>query len=142
MFSCEAAFLTLVLFLSFHSLLPTVNKEALDILYNEQSKAGGQGFKMRFIRGDGKKGEWKSCKYSPIAFDLNGSGKVENITRAEGYQIDVTGDGDLETIGEWFAPTEGILIDLQDIANPHDNIGMKTRSSWCCRKSCAWCSPW
>jgi hypothetical protein len=79
-------------------------------LYNEQEKMGGTGFQFRFVSKNGP-GEWNSCSYSPIAFDLNGNGVVEHITSPEGWEIDITGNGDMEHLAEWFAPDEGILID-------------------------------
>ena len=46
--------------------------------------------------------------FSPIGLDIDGTSSVERI---EGeFSIDVTGDGEIETLNEWFAPTEGILI--------------------------------
>lgn len=53
-----------------------------------------------------------SCKnknLTPIGIDLDNSGAVEAI-RGE-FVIDITGNHFPETLDEWFAPTEGILID-------------------------------
>jgi hypothetical protein len=67
-------------------------------------------FRLRYVTSAGVAGGWGICKYNtPIALDLDHSNAVERI---EGeWIIDVTGDGDFETLHEWFAPTEGILID-------------------------------
>jgi len=46
---------------------------------------------------------------SPIALDLNNDGHIKRI-RGE-FNIDITGDGYLESITEWFGPEESILID-------------------------------
>jgi len=83
-------------------------------LFEEQEKLGGLGFKLRYV---GKRGPggWSSCKYSPIAFDLNKDGVVGHITdNTVGFKIDITGDGDEEHLSEWFAPDEGILIDTHN----------------------------
>ena len=95
--------------------IPILDQERFDKLYDEQTKLGGQGFRFRFHSKNGE-GAWNSCSYSPIAFDLDHSGAVEHITSTDvGFQIDITGDGDVEHLSEWFAPTEGILIDLHNI---------------------------
>ena len=101
--------------------IPILDQEKYDKLYNEQTKLGGAGFRFRFFSKNGP-GEWNSCSYSPIALDLDGSGAVEHITSDDvGFQIDITGDGVIEHLSEWFAPTEGILIDLKEI-NATDNL--------------------
>ena len=65
-------------------------------------------FRLRYVSPRGP-GGWNTCRYSPIGLDIDGSGAVERI---EGeFNIDITGDGDIEFLNEWFAPTEGILID-------------------------------
>jgi hypothetical protein len=46
---------------------------------------------------------------TPIGLDLDGSGTVEAI-RGE-FMIDIDGDHFADILDEWFAPTEGILID-------------------------------
>lgn len=46
---------------------------------------------------------------TPIALDLNTDGKVERLKGK--FTFDFNGDGELETVGEWFGPQEGILID-------------------------------
>jgi hypothetical protein len=67
-------------------------------------------FNLRLCTTDGVCGGWGVCNYNtPIALDLDRSGAVERI--AGEWHIDVTGTGDLKTLHEWFAPTEGILID-------------------------------
>jgi hypothetical protein len=68
-------------------------------------------FNLRLCTSDGVCGEWAVCNYNtPIALDLDRSGAVERIVDGE-WHIDVTGNGDVKTLHEWFAPTEGILID-------------------------------
>lgn len=48
---------------------------------------------------------------SPIGLDLDGSGAVERI---EGdFAFDINGDGAIDEVTEWFAPTEGILFDTR-----------------------------
>ncbi len=49
--------------------------------------------------------------YSPIALDLDGSGSVDRIGGQ--FDFDFDGDGETEAVSEWFAPTEGILIDTR-----------------------------
>jgi hypothetical protein len=51
----------------------------------------------------------KNKNMTPLAIDLDRSGAVESI-RGE-FVIDITGDSFVETLADWFAPTEGILID-------------------------------
>ena len=46
---------------------------------------------------------------TPIGLDVDGSGSVERISGE--FAFDFNADGETETVGEWFAPTEGILID-------------------------------
>jgi hypothetical protein len=96
-----------------------LNEQEYDFLYKEQEDLGGQGFKFRYVGRNGP-GEWNSCKYSPIAIDLDGSGSIEMITRAGGFEIDVTGDDDKERLAQWFAPTEGILVDAHVEAGEED----------------------
>lgn len=48
-------------------------------------------------------------RISPIALDLTERGRVERV--AGSYDVDIDGDGVLETLTEWFAPSAGILID-------------------------------
>lgn len=67
-------------------------------------------FFLRFVDANGCAGHWKACKnYTPIGLDLNHSGAVEHIQGS--FEIDITGDGEINQLQEWFAPTEGILID-------------------------------
>jgi uncharacterized repeat protein (TIGR01451 family) len=47
-------------------------------------------------------------KGTPIGLDLDGSGAVDRIEGS--FSFDLDGDGITETLNEWFAPTEGILI--------------------------------
>ena len=56
-----------------------------------------------------RKIECKNKNLTPIGLDLDGSGSVEAV-RGE-FVIDITGDHFPETLDEWFAPTEGILVD-------------------------------
>ena len=70
----------------------------------------GESIQMRFVSPRGP-GGWNTCKYSPIAFDLDMNGKVEILTGVN-FEMDITGDGQLETLHEWFGPQEGILVFL------------------------------
>ena len=70
----------------------------------------GESIQMRFVSPRGP-GGWSTCRYSPIAFDLDGSGTVERLTGLQ-FDMDITGDGELETLHEWFGPKEGILVFL------------------------------
>ena len=45
---------------------------------------------------------------SPIALDLDNKGRIERVAGA--YDVDVDGDGIKEALGEWFAPSAGILV--------------------------------
>ncbi|MEM8922393.1 MAG: hypothetical protein AAGD35_02750 [Actinomycetota bacterium] len=49
---------------------------------------------------------------SPIGLDLDGSGAVERIDGR--FSLDIDADGVTDTVTEWFAPTEGILLDTVD----------------------------
>ena len=67
-------------------------------------------FSIRFVDQSGKAGAWFECfRNTPIAFDLDQSEHVEKITGE--WEVDMDADGELELINEWFAPTEGILLD-------------------------------
>ena len=90
--------------------IPLHDKTIFQKLFDEQEKLGGSGFKMRYVSKNGP-GEWNSCRYTPIAFDIDGDGKVGHINSKVGFEIDITGDGDVELLEEWFSPQEGILID-------------------------------
>ena len=69
-------------------------------------------FQMRFIDSKGRAGRYINCfKNTPIGFDLDMSGSVEKITGQ--WMVDMDGDGEREEISEWFAPTEGILLDAR-----------------------------
>ena len=53
---------------------------------------------------------WRKCSVgSPIALDLDMSGAVEHIYGE--FDFDLSGNGIPEELTEWFAPTEGILVD-------------------------------
>ena len=67
-------------------------------------------FHLRFVNFFGAS-EWTQCRYTPIALDIDHSGAVERIYKE--VTIDITGDGDMENLSEWFAPEEGILIDTE-----------------------------
>ena len=58
-------------------------------------------------------GSWSSTTQcsgnTPIGLDIDGSGAVERIQG--NFMFDISGDGDIEHLHEWFAPTEGILLD-------------------------------
>ena len=71
----------------------------------------GKEFYVRFKVGDKVCKEYmcKNKNMTPLGIDLDHSGAVEAI-RGE-FIIDITGDAFAETLDEWFAPTEGILID-------------------------------
>ena len=59
---------------------------------------------------NGVTGPYATCTYNtPIALDLDHSGNVESVEVT--LDIDISGNGVTETVHEWFAPTEGILID-------------------------------
>ena len=67
-------------------------------------------FELRYVDAMGNAGPWKKCNFNtPIGLDIDHSGAVERISGE--FKIDITGDGHIETLLEWFAPTEGILID-------------------------------
>jgi hypothetical protein len=71
----------------------------------------GDSFQLRYVSPRGP-GGWNTCRYSPIAFDLDRDGVVSRI---EGdFTIDITGDGDMEELNEWFGPKEGILINTNN----------------------------
>jgi len=85
-------------------------------MYDELLEKDDQGVSVRFASPRGV-GEWNSCKYSPIAIDLNQDGEItriqpKDVGREEGWEIDITGDGEMEYLNEWFGPEDGILIDL------------------------------
>jgi hypothetical protein len=71
----------------------------------------GDSFQLRYVSPRGP-GGWNTCRYSPIAFDMDRDGVVNRI---EGdFSLDITGDGDLEDLNEWFGPKEGILINTKN----------------------------
>jgi hypothetical protein len=87
---------------------PSVPLPTIDERYFAKFRFGE--FLLRYVLADGMAGGWGVCKYNtPIALDLDRSNVVERINGV--WQIDVTGQGDVETFHEWFAPTEGILMD-------------------------------
>jgi hypothetical protein len=71
----------------------------------------GDSFQLRFVSPRGP-GGWNTCRYSPIALDLDRDGYVNRIDGD--FIIDITGDGDLEDLNEWFGPREGILINTKN----------------------------
>lgn len=71
----------------------------------------GEEISVRFVSPRGS-GGWNSCKYSPIAFDIDRSGFVEHIDGE--FEIDITGDGDMEFLSQRVAPSEGILVDAKE----------------------------
>ena len=87
------------------------NEDEFFDMYDEELEKDEQGVSVRFVSPRGE-GEWNSCAYSPIAIDLNRDGEITRIEREEGWEIDITGDGELEFLNEWFGPEDGILIDL------------------------------
>ena len=44
--------------------------------------------------------------------DIDRSGAVER--QVGSFIIDITGDGEYEELSQWFAPTEGILVDISN----------------------------
>lgn len=83
-------------------------------LYVKDHKAefNRRNFSIRFVYAGGVETAWKKCKnFTPIAIDIDRSGEVEHITGS--FQIDITGDGDINNLEEWFAPTEAIVIDTE-----------------------------
>jgi len=87
--------------------VPEFYIENMDVFMDLKNAQDASGIQFRF---NGKRGAggWNTCKYSPIALDLDGSGAVEFIDKE--VTMDITGDGDVEELSQWFAPTEGILI--------------------------------
>ena len=45
---------------------------------------------------------------SPIALDLENKGRIQRVVGE--YNVDIDGDGIKELLGEWFAPSAGILV--------------------------------
>ena len=69
-----------------------------------------QPFEMSFIINQ-IEGPKQICRTNtPIGLDIDNSGKVETV-KVDNLNIDLTGNGVKEQVHEWFAPTEGILID-------------------------------
>ncbi|MEM7219670.1 MAG: SdrD B-like domain-containing protein [Pseudomonadota bacterium] len=67
---------------------------------------------VQAVGADGQVSEKRECKRprrSPIALDMDGSGSVERIDTQVAF--DFAGNGERVTVGEWFAPGDGILID-------------------------------
>lgn len=63
-----------------------------------------------YMRTDNTCAEWIRCSIgSPIALDLDRSEAVERISGD--FAFDLSGDGVSESLNEWFAPSEGILVD-------------------------------
>lgn len=79
---------------------------------NDFRSYDSQPFHLRFVDSHGNAGAWRQCvNYTPIAIDVDRSGAVEHIEGT--FVIDITADGNPETLSEWFAPTEAILIDTK-----------------------------
>jgi hypothetical protein len=94
----------------------TLVKDMLEFqaMFDSQAKCGGQGFKLRYVSKNGP-GGWNTCSFSPIALDLDRNGEVEKIVRDAkdcAFKIDISGDGYIDYLNEWFGPKEGILIDM------------------------------
>lgn len=67
-------------------------------------------FRMQFVNEAGEASDWHGCSgYTPIGIDLDRSGSVERIDGE--FSIDIDGDGRVDVLREWFAPSEGILVD-------------------------------
>jgi hypothetical protein len=77
-----------------------------DVLYNAQY---GTGIELQFVSERGE-GGWQTCKYSPIGFDLTHKGSVNSIEKE--VKIDISGDGNIDKLTQWFDPAVGILIDI------------------------------
>jgi hypothetical protein len=94
-------------FKNFDTSLPEFKVEDQAIF---QEMKFGEELWLRFVSRNGP-GGWNTCRYSPIGLDLDGDGVVSRI---EGeFRIDITGDGVVEEMNEWFAPQEGILINIK-----------------------------
>ena len=90
----------------------TAPSDSDDIEHALNSKEYGKYFYGSFGNDPECKEHKFQCKnknLTPIGIDLDRSGEVETI-RGE-FIIDLTGDHWVETLDEWFSPTEGILID-------------------------------
>lgn len=62
------------------------------------------------VRVDGFDTDYTQCAANtPIGIDLDGSGRVERMRND--VDIDISGDGHVAHLFQWFAPTEGILLD-------------------------------
>lgn len=59
--------------------------------------------------GSGYELNCEEVRVSPIGLDLDKSGDVERIDGI--FHFDIDGNGEKKYMNEWFAPTEGILID-------------------------------
>jgi len=92
-----------------------VDKDQFYDMYNAAVDKNEQTVYVRFVSARGP-GGWTSCNYSPIAIDLNRDGEITRLQAAdvgrEGWEVDITGDGELEFLNEWFGPEDGILVDL------------------------------
>lgn len=51
---------------------------------------------------------------SPIALDLDGDGKIGLTMRETRFDLD--GDGEADSLRQWFAPGDGILVDKSDLS--------------------------
>jgi len=60
---------------------------------------------------NGVESEFSRCVrtlVSPIALDLENKGRIQRVVGE--YHVDIDGDGIKELLGEWFAPSAGILV--------------------------------
>lgn len=64
---------------------------------------------------DGVESSPMACRWNnhatPIALDIDQSGHVERIDGE--FSFDLAASGQPQTLGQWFAPTEGILVDTR-----------------------------
>ena len=72
--------------------------EALDVKYVTAVENGVESVRT----------ECTTQKVTPIAIDVDRSGRIDTITG--NFSFDITGDGTDEQLTEWFGPAEGILI--------------------------------
>jgi len=82
--------------------VPAFYIENMDVFMDLKNAQDASGIQFRFVGNRGP-GGWNTCKYSPIGLDLDQSGAVEYIEKE--VTIDITGDGDMDELSEWFAPT-------------------------------------
>ncbi len=73
---------------------------------------------------NGEVSELTECvrsQISPIAIDLSNKGRIQRLVG--NYSVDVDGDGIKEALGQWFAPSAGILV-TADASGPIDGNHM------------------